>query len=271
MKYLIIGRTGSGKTYFANLLENFGLKPVVSRATRKRRDGEDKCDYIWLTKAEADEQQDRVAQTKINGHQYFTLADDLKGKDLYIIDPNGMYDLLKHTPDIDYHIIYIKAKCKDRKKHAVSRVKNHAEAEKEFVKRDQSEDEQFTKFEKLINNMDKNIYDELPENIEAVHIIDNDFTPKSHLQDWADRIENDFHLINRLSKLVVKAGDLNILRKMPDNRYQAKMKDTKNKQETIRNLTADSYAENLLRNAQSFVSFMVSLLLADQEIDNWKK
>lgn len=267
--YLIIGRSGSGKTYFSNLLENQGFKRVISRTTRPKRDHEDKDSYIWLNEDEANKQTDRISQTKIGNYQYFTLADDLKNKDMYVIDPQGMYDLTKNTPDVDYHIVYLKAKNEMlRAKHTKKREDDSEKAKTEFRKRNEAEDKQFSDFEKILDD-EKHIYDHLPQNIQAVHILENDYTPESNLEKWAVRFYYDSVMRKRLANMVKRSADLGITRKTLDDKYMARVYDTKkgkNEPETV-NMTAEVYAESLLRNNAAFDRFIVDMLTTDENLD----
>ena len=104
---LIIGRTGSGKTEFARLLENLDMKKVKSYTTRPKRQSETDDDYHFISKSDLDNYQDKLALTTINQEQYFVTKDELLTKNIYVIDYQGAIDLAKQTPDITYHIIHI--------------------------------------------------------------------------------------------------------------------------------------------------------------------
>lgn len=268
--YLIMGRTGSGKNYMANLLQGNGMKRVISRTTRPKRDNEDKEDYIWRSKEDAKKEKKRpVAQTKIGEYEYYTLAKDLAGKDMYIIDPKGMYDLTKNTPNVDYHIIYLRTHDKDeRKKHTVMREKDKNKAIEEFERRDKAEDKQFSNFEKIIDTESQDMYKDLPRNIQAVHILENDYTPEAKLSEWAMRLANDKTMLERLSGMVRKAGLLNILQMDPNGLLKAQLTDVKTKTTNTAYITAEEYAESLMRNARSFDNFIVTMLIHDRDLDS---
>lgn len=274
--YLIIGRTGSGKTYLANLLENHGFKRVVSRTTRPKRDRENSDAYVFLNKDEAKKQQDRVAQTKIGEYEYFTLQKDLNGKDMYIIDPIGMKDLAKNTPDIDYHVIYVQSKDDERKKHALIRENNKDQASSEFDKRNQAEDKQFTDFENLLKKAkdpsDESatniaVYQDLPENIQAITIVANDYRPNSELEKYATRFEFDRNMHLRLAGMIKRATDLGITRLTPDNKISATMIDSKTGKKNETGLTPDIYADYLLSNNLAFDQFIALMLMHDDKLD----
>ena len=98
MMYLIIGRTGSGKTHLANLLERHGLSRVKSRTTRAPR-SKSEDGYIFVNEDDAAACQNRITDTVINGATYYTTPDDLGEKDFYVIDPIGAKKLAEAMPD----------------------------------------------------------------------------------------------------------------------------------------------------------------------------
>lgn len=105
MMYLLIGKSGSGKDYIANkLCETLSLTRVDSRTTRKKRKGIDR--HIFVSNEQADKEFDRaVAKTVFDGNRYYVLEEDLIGKDIYIIDLEGIKSL--KGKEIDYKVLYI--------------------------------------------------------------------------------------------------------------------------------------------------------------------
>lgn len=192
--YLIIGRTGSGKTHLAELLKQRGLKPVVSRTTRPPRyPGEDS--YIFVSKDEAYACEDSLTETEINGYLYYVTENDLKDKDFYIIDPIGAKYLIRFYEDMAdenfdptqmFNIVYIIAPYSHRRYHATHRVGGYLT--EEFCRRDDSEDGQFFMFEKdltYITNTHHAIADVL--------VIRNTYDPE-HLEKYADDIARNIKL-----------------------------------------------------------------------------
>lgn len=142
---LIVGRTASGKDWY---VKKHGLKAVKSRTTRPKRSKEDDS-HIFVSQEEANSIDDslKIAQTFINGYEYYVLKEDLEGKDAYIIDPNGIEYLLNKVPDLDYEIIYVKAKYETRKQRYLNRSNATLE---EFLLREDSERQQFDDFEEKL-------------------------------------------------------------------------------------------------------------------------
>ena len=147
MMYLIMGRTASGKDYFANLLEQRGLVGVKSHTTRPPRSSEEDT-HVFVSPNEADKLTDRVAYTKIGDYEYFATPQDVEGKDFYVIDPAGLTSLADNMPDKAFRIIYVQASRDERKRHFVARQScSKEEAEKLFEERDAAETKQFDEFE----------------------------------------------------------------------------------------------------------------------------
>lgn len=158
----IIGRTGSGKDYLAKKFEEKGLKQIKSYTTRpKRYENEDT--HTFITKEEADKITDKIAVTEINGYEYFATHSQVKENDIYIIDPNGLKVLCENLKDEPMMVIYVKADDEERKKRAIDRADDEEKELEIFNKRNESENEQFTEFEKLLDmfnefNKDHMIY-----------------------------------------------------------------------------------------------------------------
>ena len=154
--YLIVGRTASGKNYFANLLTNKGLRRAVSYTTRPKRDHEQETDYHFVSPMRAKLIKPKLALTKINNYDYFITENELKNKDIFIIDPEGVINLAKALPNDVFHVLYLQADKDQRKKHFVQRAKYNKikNPEDEFEKRNQAEDKRFSEFEKVITAKD---------------------------------------------------------------------------------------------------------------------
>ena len=150
MLICIIGRTGSGKDYLAKKLEEKGLKQIKSYTTRPKRN-ENEDTHTFITKEEADKITDKIAVTEINGYEYFATYSQVKENDIYIIDPNGLKVLTENLKDEKMIVVYVKADDEERKERAINRADNKEKELEIFNKRNESENEQFTEFENLLN------------------------------------------------------------------------------------------------------------------------
>ncbi len=146
---LIVGRSGAGKDTYANILKENGLKGVLSYTTRpKRYINEDT--HIFIKPNEADSYTDKVAVTHISNYEYFATKEQVDNCDYYIIDPNGVRELLANYKNLDYIIIYLYCDLDVRKERALSRSSDAYKELEIFNKRNKSENGQFNAFEKEI-------------------------------------------------------------------------------------------------------------------------
>lgn len=108
--YLIVGKSGSGKTTIVEELEKrFGYVPLASYTDRPPRyDGE--TGHVFVTEEEFNALGEMLAYTKFNGHQYGANQDLVDKSDLYVIDPPGirfMRDRYKSDRPIKVIGIYV--------------------------------------------------------------------------------------------------------------------------------------------------------------------
>lgn len=94
--YLFVGKSASGKTTIADILEKkYGYKQVYSYTTRKPRyDGE--IGHIFINEEEFNSLAELVAYTEYNGHKYGTTAEQLDKCSIYVVDVPGVETLLKN-------------------------------------------------------------------------------------------------------------------------------------------------------------------------------
>lgn len=93
--FLFVGKSASGKSTIANLLEQkYGYKQVQSYTTRPPRyDGE--SGHIFVTKEEFDNLGELAAYTLYNDNEYGTTFQQLEECDIYVIDIPGVETLLQ--------------------------------------------------------------------------------------------------------------------------------------------------------------------------------
>ena len=93
--FLFVGRSASGKTTIANLLEEkYGYKQVQSYTTRPPR-YEGEVGHIFVTKEEFDALGELAAYTEYNGYKYGTTIEQLNSCTIYVVDIPGVKTLLE--------------------------------------------------------------------------------------------------------------------------------------------------------------------------------
>lgn len=94
--YCIVGPSGAGKTTIVEeLYRRFGYKAVASYTTRPPRcEGEE--GHVFVNDVQFDALTDKVAFTEFLGYRYCVTRAQLADCDLYVIDPAGIKELLRH-------------------------------------------------------------------------------------------------------------------------------------------------------------------------------
>ena len=113
--YLLVGKSASGKSTIADILEQtYGHKPVESYTTRNPRyDGE--RGHIFINENEFNNLENLVAYTEYDGHKYGTTSAQLDECGLYIVDIPGVETLLKrYNTERPIRIIYFNASVRTR-------------------------------------------------------------------------------------------------------------------------------------------------------------
>ena len=149
MIYLIVGRTAAGKDTFAKILEEYGMNVVKSRTTRPKRDANDDS-HIFVK----DVEDGALAKNTICGNDYYILPEDLEGKDVYIVDPKGAFDIARAMPNTAFVVAFIDADYEVRKDAYLKR--NLHATDEDFEERNSFEDADMTK---MVDNIrgDKSI------------------------------------------------------------------------------------------------------------------
>ncbi|MDO4595440.1 MAG: hypothetical protein Q4B30_00475 [Coriobacteriaceae bacterium] len=260
MMHLIIGRTCSGKSTLERLLEERGLKPVVSRTTRPMRTPGEKG-HVFIEPEELDLYPDRLTETVIDGNHYFTTPEDLKGKDVYVIDPVGMYKLCDAMPDEIFTVVHMRCEDEVRKARYLERIgaepdeDDRKAAEAEFERRDADEDGQFSEFERMreSDDPDANV---MPKNVKCVCTVENAEDETSLLSQVANDLAARANLIEKMLPFTRKAGEVEILDMDADGRIAMYVM---GKDEPER-VSVEEMSQCLVDDPEGFVAVMRSLL-----------
>lgn len=105
---LVVAKSGVGKSYIVNkICEDFNKREVISRTTRKPR-FQNESTHVFVSNEQADKEfNNSIAKTIFDRNRYYTLEEDLEGRDIYIIDPRGVKSM--KDKGIDFKTVYINA------------------------------------------------------------------------------------------------------------------------------------------------------------------
>ena len=157
---LFVGKSSSGKTTIANILEKkCGDKQVQSYTTRlPRYEGE--IGHIFVSDADFDKLGEMVAYTEYNGFRYGTTKEQLDECTIYVIDVPGVETLLeRYTENRPIIVFYFDANIRTR----IDRMIERGDSDAAIVSRiynDEASDWS-EELSKLVwhhkNNLEKNI------------------------------------------------------------------------------------------------------------------
>ena len=158
--YLLVGKSASGKTTIANILEKkCGDRQVQSYTTRPPRyDGE--IGHIFVNDTEFDHLGEMVAYTEYNGFRYGTTSEQLDQCNIYVVDVPGVETLLeRYRAERPIVVMYFNANVRTR----IDRMIDRSDSDATIVSRIYNDEETdwADELSKLIwhhkNNMDKNV------------------------------------------------------------------------------------------------------------------
>lgn len=113
--FLFVGKSASGKTTIANMLEVDGYKQVQSYTTRAPR-YEGEPGHIFITEEEYQQLDNIVASTLYNGYHYCTTMEQIQNSDIYVVDVPGIETLLTHYDELNrpIYVFYFEASVRNR-------------------------------------------------------------------------------------------------------------------------------------------------------------
>lgn len=147
--YLVVGRSGSGKTELTNALaEHFGAKIVQSYTTREKREpnetGHIFAKQIDYFKAKAKNLV--VAETIFSGNYYWAQSDQIEECDFYVVDPKGVADVKKAFDNNIINKEPFVIKLSVSKKEAARRMKKRGDSPNSIQTRLLNDDHVFQDF-----------------------------------------------------------------------------------------------------------------------------
>lgn len=120
--FLFVGRSASGKTTIANMLEKDGYTQISSYTTRPPR-YENEVGHMFISEEEYDKLENIVASTIYNGYRYCTTLEQVKNADIYVVDVDGVKILFDNYNKLDrpIQIIYFDSSVINRIKRMMER------------------------------------------------------------------------------------------------------------------------------------------------------
>lgn len=158
MLTVIIGRTASGKTTFAEELAKLNMKYEVSYSTKEPRNKND-TSHHFVSEQEFDELEDKILETSYNGKKYAYTKNQLNQAECIVLDPKGMNELLNLMPNLEIFIVNIIVDEEKRKQNFLKREneKSKEEVLALFQKRNEEEFFMFNNVEKKIDKWQETI------------------------------------------------------------------------------------------------------------------
>lgn len=278
MKYLILGRTGTGKDTLASHLERHGLRVLKSYATRpKRYETEDT--HIFIDPSDVEKYKDKIAYTKIGDIEYFATRKQLDECDIYIIDPRGLYEVTKNCPDLSFHVVLMKADKDTTKQKAIGRIerKNFASDEEfdaaktlegeRFDKRYEAENEQFSDFEEKIE-----AHEHIADNACIVHQYTNDYDSDA-IENFASYLYGMKQTFDNLMFITRRCFDLDILTQGEIDHVNVSVldEDEQNPEKMHMkeiSVPIEHFVDTLIGDQEGFVRVMQAYLASDRLFDD---
>jgi len=267
MKYLIIGRSGSGKDTLAHELEAKGLTTLKTYATRLPHTVDDEKHH-YITGKEADALPDRFAEIEIQNGRYFITSNlfETTNPDVIVIEPSGAKELVERYPSICFQIIYLRAKNDDlRKHHAIEHACDKNKETKIFEERIKSEDCLFADFEINVNKGSNG--KAFAPNAVTVHSIRNDYQIET-LHAMATKLVRNRTLFNNIYKIVGQGLNLGLLyseKKGTVNMYSTEL--APGGDANLRVVSQDYFVDMMMSDPESFNLLLTEWLSCPLELD----
>ncbi len=199
MKYIIVGRTMSGKSELAKRLVALGLKRLTTYTTRPMRESDKPDDYKFIDESEVGNYNDRVLETKLNGFTYFARLSDIENADVMVLEPEGCDEIIKALPDTGFYVVYMHPADEKKRRRMAELRKDDM---KVFESRALSENGRFAKFEydwqKGVLWPDRPVY---------IKWVENDFEPKT-VQDQAVLLTARHRQLRNFTEILNQMVDL---------------------------------------------------------------
>lgn len=253
LKFIIIGKQASGKSFFLNLFKEKGLKTLKTHTTRPKR-SEDENTYFFHEESKLPPK-DILASDRVNDHLYFTTKSDVLTSDVMVLTPSGAIEVTETFPEIGFRIIYLTADEKERDERLKDRVVLNNDLEKIQSEREKWDNYNFKLWDEIIEKEKIDEIDDLPPNILAISHIVNDYD-KEQLNRYVEECKQTKQLMENLEEIIEKALAFEILEEGPNHTVHTffiggDMKD----------YTLPEFAHAVLNDPNGFLSFMITCII----------
>lgn len=261
MKYLIVGRSGVGKDTLAQALcDRYGMTQVMSYTTRPKRNAQDES-HLFIDEKDVHQISDKIAMTTVNDHLYFATKAQMKQHDIFVVDPNGVFDLARSMPETQFALVYLRAEDNLRKNFAIARAEDHEDEALIFDRRDQKEKAIYDDFEARLEKISEKA---LAPNINVIYQLRNVYSSQNLDKNITEIIQQD-RLFDHTVCILQNLLDIGVLRYI-ENRVVLAVDDDdpdafENDQLRLVEYTKEELALLMLSNRDVFNQFMKTWLV----------
>lgn len=130
--YLFVGRSASGKTTVANILERVGKYSQLQSYTTRPKRIENEVGHTFISDEEFDKLENIIGYTDYNNYRYCSTAEQVDLSDIYVIDVPGVETLLeRYKRDRRIIVLYFDASIRTR----IDRMLNRNDCDAAIVSR----------------------------------------------------------------------------------------------------------------------------------------
>lgn len=260
MKFVIIGRTATGKSLLAQNLACNGLKILETYTTRPKRHP-DEAGMKFITPAESAQipTDQKLLPTTQNGHEYFTTLADLEACDVCVLDPDGFRELTLVLPEESLQVIHcVCADSMTQKIMAVDRAEDPAGEAAIFAQRQTDEDAMFSKWEKDLANRTT-----FSRNSLTLHNFENDYKNDSmaHFTAYIMAVHRRFQNILEIVRQCLDMGHFH-----PSDKPGYIDVSYNDPAPHVESLPLEHFAEISMMNAHNLAALMCAWLNHDQPL-----
>lgn len=260
LKYLLIGRIGSGREFFQKLLVDKGLTVAKSFTTRGKRNDADNMHY-FIDETNAETYPHKLFETIHNGVHYFYTEDEIDNADVIPIDPENVKTICDAYPDTVFRLIEIMAANDERIKHSVTDADDKLIAEEEFIAACEEENDAFCALEDAMTTSKLDI-----SNMSIGYMLTNDFTKHSGIYGWPEVIIKAKRVFGKMLKIISELPDGTLLYDNETNKYGLWTTNTETKIESMSWVSPGIMAEQSLVDPEGMKRVMTEWLALERDI-----